>query len=451
MAWGEKDGWLPVVRSGFQSVGKTQPGRPAIQLDVKRILNRIQRFAGFVYRDIRFADDRPDAPIEVRIEPHASIPARCSSCRKPCAGYDRLPQRRWRFVPFWGIAVFFLYAARRVACPEHGVVVEHLPWSDGKSPVSIPMMRFLSTWAKRLSWRETARIFRTSWETVYRSVEWAVEWGLAHRSLSGVRSIGIDEIHWGKGKRAANFLTVIYQIDAGSRRLLWVGAKRTKATLRQGLDVLGSEVVAGLRFVCSDMWKPYLSVIAERASKALHVIDRFHISLHLNKALDQVRRAESSRLRGRPAAQKLKKMRWKLLRRGSRVRGKAREKLESLLASKMATGRAWNLKEAFREFWRYRSVWYAGAFLDYWCSRVMRSRIEPMKKVARMLRAHEEPILNWFRAKGEISNGAVEGLNNKIRVVTRRAYGYRTFRGMELALYHNLGRLPDPPTTHEFC
>lgn len=199
------------------------------------------------------------------------------------------------------------------------------------------------------------------------------------------------------------------------------------------------------------MWKPYLSVIAERASKALHVIDRFHISLHLNKALDQVRRAESSRLRGRPGAQKLKKMRWKLLRRGSRVRGKAREKLESLLASKMATGRAWNLKEAFREFWRYRSAWYAGAFLDYWCSRVMRSRIEPMKKVARMLRAHEEPILNWFRAKGEISNGAVEGLNNKIRVVTRRAYGYRTFRGMELALYHNLGRLPDPPTTHEFC
>lgn len=414
-------------------------------------MNRIQRFAGFIYRDIRFADDRPDAPIEVRIEPHASIPAKCSSCRKLCAGYDRLPQRRWRFVPLWGIAVFFLYAARRVACPEHGVVVEHIPWSDGKSPVSIPMMRFLSTWAKRLSWRESARIFRTSWEAVYRSVEWAVEWGLAHRSLSGVRSIGIDEIHWGKGKRAANFLTLIYQIDAGSRRLLWVGAKRTKATLRQGLDVLGSKVVAGLRFVCSDMWKPYLSVIAERASKALHVIDRFHISLHLNKALDQVRRAESSRLRGRPGAQKLKKMRWKLLRRGSRVRGKAREKLESLLASKMATGRAWNLKEAFREFWRYRSAWYAGAFLDYWCSRVMRSRIEPMKKVARMLRAHEEPILNWFRAKGEISNGAVEGLNNKIRVVTRRAYGYRTFRGMELALYHNLGRLPDPPTTHEFC
>jgi Transposase len=87
-------------------------------------------------------------------------------------------------------------------------------------------------------------------------------------------------------------------------------------------------------------------------------------------------------------------------------------------------------------------VHLAGAFLDYWCSLVMRSRIEPMKRVARTLRAHEELLLNWLRAKGKISAGAVEGLNNKIRVVTRRSYGFRTFEAMEVALYHNLGRLP---------
>lgn len=414
-------------------------------------MNRIQRFAGFVYRDIRFAADHPDAPIEVRIEPHASIPARCSSCRKPCPGYDSLPERRWRFVPLWAIPVFFLYVPRRVECSEHGVVVEHIPWSSGKSPVTTAMMTFLATWARRLSWRETARVFRTSWEAVYRSVEWFVEWGLKNRELDGVQSIGIDEIHWGKGHRAANFLTVIYQIDAGARRLLWVGPKRTKATLRRGLQALGPQVVAGLRFVCSDMWKPYLTVIAEKASQALHVVDRFHVVMNLNKAVDQVRREESGRLRGRPLAKRLKKMRWKLLRRGSRVRGRARAKLEGLLASRLATARAWNLKEAFQQFWRYRSVWYAGGFLDYWCERAMRSRIEPMKKIARMLRAHEELLLNWFRARGEVSSGAVEGLNNKIRVVTRRSYGFRTYRGMELALYHNLGRLPEPPVTHRFC
>ena len=141
-------------------------------------------------------------------------------------------------------------------------------------------------------------------------------------------------------------------------------------------------------------------------------------------------------------------MRWKLLRRGSRVRGRARVKLEALLASKLATARAWNLKESFAQFWRYRSVWWAGGFLG---QRAMRSRLEPMKRVARMLRSHENLLLNWFRARGEISSGAVEGLNNKMRVVTRRSYGFRTYRGMELALYHNLGRLPEPPLTHRFC
>ncbi len=89
--------------------------------------------------------------------------------------------------------------------------------------------------------------------------------------------------------------------------------------------------------------------------------------------------------------------------------------------------------------------------MEYWTQRALRSRLEPMKKVARMLRAHEPLILNWFKAKGEVSSGAVEGLNNKIRVVTRRAYGFRTFKAMEIALYHNLGRLPEPTFTHRFC
>ena len=157
------------------------------------------------------------------------------------------------------------------------------------------------------------------------------------------------------------------------------------------------------------------------------------------------------RSEGKSAAQRLKHMRWSLLRRGSRVPGRAREKLNALLASKLATARAWDLKESFQYFWHYKSFLWAGAFLDYWCYRALRSRLEPMKKVAHMLRAHEELLLNWFRAKGEVSTGAVEGLNNKIRVVTRRSYGFRTYEAMEIALYHTLGRLPEPESTHRFC
>jgi transposase len=370
---------------------------------------------------------------------------------EPAPGYDRLPERRWLFVPLWGLTTWFVYAPRRVKCADHGVIVEHLPWSEGKRPVTKAMMGFLARWARRLSWRETAGVFQTSWECVYRSVEWFVQWGLAHRQLEDIESIGVDEIHWGKGLRSENFLTLIYQIDTHCRRLLWVGQRRTQATLRRGLAALGPAVIGGLRFVCSDMWQPYLKVLAAKAGHALHVLDRFHITSHLNQALDQVRRAESTRLHGEVAAQRLKKMRWKLLKRGSRVRGHARVKLHRLVLSKLATGRAWILKEAFEHFWSYKSLLWAKGFLDNWCSRAMRSRLEPMKKVARMLRSHEALILNWFKAKGEISNGVVEGLNNKIRVVTRRSYGFRTYDAMETALYHTLGHLPEPDSAHRFC
>ncbi len=425
--------------------------RPATQLEVKTVLNHIQRFVGFVYQSVQMRGSGGSFRVEVKIEPHQRIRGRCATCLVSRPGYDRLEERRWLFVPLWGIIVHFFYAPRRVECPEHGIGVEHIPWSQGKRPVTTAMMGFLARWARRLSWRETAQVFQTSWEAVYHSVEWFVEWGLAHRQLEAVHSIGIDEIHWGQGKRADQFLTVIYQIDRHCRRLLWVGRRRTQATLRRGLKELGPQLLSGLRYICSDMWQPYLKVMAQKASHALHILDRFHIVQHLNQAVDEVRRAESTRLRGKPLADRLKKMRWKLLRRGSRVRGQARLKLWGLLESKLATGRAWDLKECFEHFWHYKSIYWAGGFLDYWTERAMRSRLEPMKRVARMLRKHEELLLNWFKAKGEVSSGAVEGLNNKIRVVTRRSYGFRTYRAMELALYHNLGRLPEPEATHRFC
>jgi transposase len=306
-----------------------------MQWQVKTVLNAIQPFAGFVYRDIRLPCHRDGQPrcLAITVRAQQGRAARCSRCRKPAPGYDQLAQRWWLFVPLWGIVTWFLYAARRVHCPEHGVVVEHVPWSDGKRPVTIAMMCFLSRWARRLSWRETARAFGTSWECVYRSVQWFVEWGLAHRILEGIRAIGVDEIHWGKSQRADNFLTVIYQIDGHGRRLF-----------------------------------------------------RFHITSHLNQAVDEVRRAESGRRRGRPVAEKLKKMRWKLLRKGSRVRGRAKRRLCGLLHSKLATGRAWMLKETFHDFWRYRSLTWASAFLEVWRTRALRSRLEPMKEVARMRR-----------------------------------------------------------------
>src|SRR5260370_39279879 len=119
-----------------------------MQLELKTILNRIQHFTGCVYRDIRLRSPRGKLRIEVRLEPHQSMGGRCSKCRQPAPGYDRLPERWWRFVPLWGIVTWFLYAPRRVNCAEHGVVVEHIPWSAGKRPVTLAMMGVLAQSAR---------------------------------------------------------------------------------------------------------------------------------------------------------------------------------------------------------------------------------------------------------------------------------------------------------------
>jgi transposase len=399
-----------------------------MQLEVKTVLNRRQHLVGFVCAEVRLRSLRGKLRIEATIQPHRGRRGKCSACRRPAPGCDRLPERLWLFVPLRGIKTFFLDAPRRGECATHGGVIEEIPWSEGRRPVTITRMCFLSRWARRRSWRETARAFHTGGECVYRSVEWFVHGGLAPRRPEGVKSIGIDELHWGRSQRADNFLTVLYQIDRHCRRLLRVGKRRAQATLRRGLTALGEELVRGLHFVGTDRWRPYLNGIAQRAGRVLHLLDRCHLTMHLNRAADPVRRAESGRLRAAAAVQAapLKAMRWQLPRRGSRGRGQARGQLNARVASKLATARAWILKETFQPFWRYKSLTWAGCFLDDWTWRALRSRIEPMQKVARMRRHHQELPMNWFKAKGEISRGAVEGLNNKIRVGTRRSYGFRT-------------------------
>jgi transposase len=198
------------------------------------------------------------------------------------------------------------------------------------------------------------------------------------------------------------------------------------------------------------MWKPYLHVIRERCSQALHILDRFHIVAKMNDALDEVRAAEARRMSQAGHEPLLNKTRWFLLKRKDNLTSQQRFRLRDLLSYNLRTVRAYLLKEDFQQFWEYNSPTWAGTFLDFWCREVMRSRIEPMKKVARMLRTHRELLLNYFKAKKEFSSGVIEGLNNKAKVTMRRSYGFRTYRILELALYHTLGKLPEPPVTHEF-
>jgi transposase len=414
---------------------------------VQTILNRIQAQPGFVYAAVQLVAAGDRFQLDVHLRPRRRSRPRCSRCQRRGPTYDTLAERRFEFVPLWGLAVFFLYALRRIQCPRCGVRVEAIPWATGKHHLTTTYAWFLARWAQRLSWTTVAQIFHTSWTHVYHSVAMAVTWGRAHQDLSDVRALGIDEIQWHRGHR---YLTLVYQIDAGHRRLLWVGQDRTLKTLLRFFRWFGPARSAALGFVCSDMWRPYLQVVAKKAGLALHILDRFHIMAHLNKAIDEIRAKEARQLRARGQAPVLAKTRWLLLRRPEHLRGEQLPRLAQLLAYNLRAVRAYLLREEFQFFWTYQSAPWAGKFLDRWCTQTMRSRLAPMQKVARMLRRHRALLLNWFRAKGTISSGAVEGFNNKAKLTMRRAYGFRTFRAFELALYHTLGDLPQPEATHRF-
>jgi len=431
----------------FDQENLSQKGENGMR--VQSILNRVQLHSGFVYGTIRWSEKPGRLTLEVEIRPRKGSRPVCSRCGQICPGYDTLAPRRFEFVPLWGIAVFFLYARRRVDCPDCGVKVERVPWVEGKKHLTTTYAWFLACWAKRLSWLEVARSFQTTWENVFRAVQMAVEWGLAHRNLDNVAAIGTDEICWRKKKD--KFVTLVYQLDTGSRRLLWIGRDRTAKTFRSFFDWFGPERCQRLRFVCSDMWRPYLKVIAEKAPEAINILDRFHVMRHMNKAIDDIRAKEVKSLRARGKEPVLTGSRWCLLKRPARLTDNQVDKLQDLLACNLKTVRAYLLKEDFQRFWEYQMPAWAGKFLDNWCTRTMRSRLTPMKKVAKMLRSHKELLLNWFRAKGRIALGCVEGFNNKAKVTTKRSYGFRSFDVMKIALYHALGDLPEPNVTHRFC
>lgn len=416
-------------------------------MQVKTLLNRVHKVKGFVYQNVRFSDSHR-MTIEVEIRPRRGSRPFCSGCGRRGKTYDRMTTRSFSFVPLWALAVVMRYAPRRVKCEDCGVKIELLPWADGKKRITHAHALFLARWARRLSWKEVATVFKTSWDTVYRSVAWVVAYGLKHRDLDHVTAIGVDEIQFQKGHR---YLTLVYQIESSCRRLLWIGQDRTAKTFLRFFRMMGKPRTAAIQFVCSDMWQPYLRVIRKKIPEAIHILDRFHIVARLNKAVDEVRAVEAKELACDGYEPVLKHSRWCLLKRPENLTEKQSTKLSELMQYRLKSIRAYLLKDSFQILWAYTSYHWAGVFLHGWIRRAMRSRLEPIKKVTRSLRTHEELILNWFAAKKEYSSGIVEGLNNKAKLTIRKAYGFRELKTAEIALYHALAKLPEPKHGHRFC
>jgi transposase len=328
------------------------------------------------------------------------------------------------------------YTPRRVVCPDCGVRVERVPWADRWARVTKTLSRAVADLARRADLSTVAHQFGIGWKTVAAVIRRVVAWGLSRRRRKPLRVIGVDEVSRKKGHK---YLTLVYDLERG--QLVWIGKERTKQTLEGFFDALGPRRGKTLRAVCMDMWRPYYDVVRQRAPQARICFDRFHVVRYLQQAVDEVRRALVRKLSG-PDKPVIKGLRFVLLKNPSNHTAKDKQALSALVRSNNALSRAWYLKEDFQKFWGYLSTHWAKTHLKKWLWWASHSRLEPFKKLATMLRRHLDGILAWTTLR--ISNGALEGMNNKVKLVSHRSYGFRNDDRYIEAIYHNCGKLPLP-------
>jgi transposase len=408
-------------------------------MPIKSLIRETISLQGFRIESV----DRFSFGIGIKIVPDYRFNPRCGKCGKPGKYRDSRNERQFKHVPIWGIPVMLSYSPRRVYCNHcRGIYVESMPWAAGKRRLTAAFACYLATWARILPWIEVARLFQCAWGTVSSAVDFVVKYGLENRDLSGITHIGIDEI---SRKRGHQYLTNVY--DLQTKKLIWSGEGRSEETLRQFFNFLGEERASQLQGICCDIWRPYIKVIEEKAPNAVLVFDKFHIIRHLMNAVDQVRRDEIQE-KGKEHKERMKHTRYIWLKNPWNLTDKQKSRLSTLEQLNLKINRAYLLKEAFRNFWSYSKPGWASKYLKKWFWWATHSRLKPMRDFAWLLRRHEKNILSYFNVP--IHNGSVEGLNNKAKVISHKAYGFRSAKKYILNLYHCMADLPQPKLVHTF-
>jgi transposase len=399
-----------------------------------------------VIRMLKIKDHRANSALEdgvliVRFMAKKNRNLPCGTCGRRARRHDRLPERTWKHIPIWNLPVSFVYRPWRVRCTHCGIRREHLPWAIGKARLTRALVVALATWAKLLPIETVVALFGVSWSTVYSAVTQAVKYGIDRRQLGTVLHIGIDEISRKKGHK---YLTQVYDLD--TRTLLWSGKDRTEDTLRTFFEA-NPELAETVTAVCCDMWEPYAKIVGEYLPNAEIVFDKFHLIRHLLDAVNTVRSQEAHALK-KTHPNLFTRTRYVLLKNEENLTEKQQLKLKDLQRFNLKSTRAWLLKEAFREFWESPDYEEAQWFLKQWCWMAAHSKLQPIKKVVKMIRRHWDGILAYFRHR--ITNGVTEALNNTAKAISHRARGYRTVHVFSNVMLLCMGGLEMPTFLHEF-
>jgi len=360
---------------------------------------------------------------------------RCGRCgTRVRQVHGQRPEREWRELRIRDQELRLRYAPRRVRCRYCGPRVERIPWAPRWQRVTHSLSRAIARLARDLSWLKTAAHYGVDWKTVASAVRRAVAWGLAHRRWQPLHVIGIDEVSRSKGQR---YLTLVYDLERG--RLVGAGEGRDTETMKAFFTWLGRRRASSIHTVCCDMWAVYVEAIRSVLPGVSLVFDRFHVVQHLNRAVDDVRRQSWRKLTGSEKSA-FKRTRWLWLKNPWNLENDERRRLSVLCRKNLPIVRAYYLKEAFQRFWDYCRPGWAEPYLAQWLRWAGRSRLQPFRRFARLIRGHLDGILAWTTLR--VSNSALEGLNNAVKAISHRAYGYRTVHTYITAIWNGLGDLP---------
>ena len=345
----------------------------------------------------------------------------CSGCGEWVAAVHDLQERRVRDLPIFGMPIELIVPRVRVLCPRCGPKLEQLPWLEPYARVTVRLADSVARLCKLMSIRHVAQFYGLAWTTVKRIDKRHLERELGPVDLEGVRVIAMDEFAIHKGHRYATVIVEPYR-----KRVLWLGLGRGRADVRPFFELLGTEGRAALQAVAMDMNAGYALEVQAQCPNAEIVYDLFHVvAKYGRQVVDRVRVDEANRLRhDKPARKLVKSARWLLARNPENVtRPEDRIRLRELLAVNKALFTVYVMKDDLKALWDYRHSGYAERFWKQWHHRAMRSRIEPLKAFARSLKNYLPGILSHCR--WPLGTNLVEGINNKIKVIKRMAYGYR--------------------------
>ena len=360
----------------------------------------------------------------------------CPQCQKRMQIHD-YEERRWRHLDSCQFKTIIVSRVPVVRCQEHGCQTVAVPWAEKYSRFSRLLERLAIDVMLESSISGACAILRLSWDEADGIKQRAVKRGLARKTPEVMERLCVDEKGMGHGQ---NYLTIVAQVQEGRTTVEYVGEERQQESLDAFWQSLTAEQLAGVEAVAMDMWEPYvqstLSQVPGAASKIVH--DPFHLVKYMNEAVNEVRKSEHRRLQAQ-GDNILKSTRQLWLYGMENVPAQHAQRFDEIKEINLQTSRAWMLKEVFRSFWLCPGIKAAERYFEKWYGWAIRCRLDPVKKVARMCKAHLGNILTFFVHR--LTNGPIEGLNNKIQGLIKKAFGYRSKERFKTDIFFHLGGL----------